>query len=409
MSCRQSLQQVTLFSAYFQKIGDFDMSKLFPSALKVSLSSAALAVAVLASSAAVAEPLRVCSDPDNLPFSKSDGPDKGLYIELAEKVGQRLGTPVEYVWWLSFNQRRALRNTMDGCDAYFALPADAEYRVKGIEKSKPFLNVSYAIVSPAGQVFTGLNDLKGKNVGVMYGSPPLIMLATREGFTWTTFRTHDELFAALNKGEVELALMWGPSAGFDNIKNFNSRWQIQPIRGEGLGGEVSVAVSKAKPELKDQINQALDTLKPEIQQLVKKYGFPTQTPLLINSANKTQLTRQQTSVAANSHKPSGFIKVGSNQSQQREWIVAADGNSIAEAQSNFNNKCSHCHGSNGASPVSERDLRKLSMRYQSEWKDVAYTTITKGRPDLGMPTWGGILPDEEIKAIIEFLVTVQKN
>lgn len=385
------------------------MSKLFPSALKVSLSSAALAVAVLASSAAVAEPLRVCSDPDNLPFSKSDGPDKGLYIELAEKVGQRLGTPVEYVWWLSFNQRRALRNTMDGCDAYFALPADAEYRVKGIEKSKPFLNVSYAIVSPAGQVFTGLNDLKGKNVGVMYGSPPLIMLATREGFTWTTFRTHDELFAALNKGEVELALMWGPSAGFDNIKNFNSRWQIQPIRGEGLGGEVAVAVSKAKPELKDQINQALDTLKPEIQQLVKKYGFPTQTPLLINSANKTQLTRQQTSVAANSHKPSGFIKVGSNQSQQREWIVAADGNSIAEAQSNFNNKCSHCHGSNGASPVSERDLRKLSMRYQSEWKDVAYTTITKGRPDLGMPTWGGILPDEEIKAIIEFLVTVQKN
>ncbi len=385
------------------------MSKLFPSALKVSLSSAALAVAVLASSAAVAEPLRVCSDPDNLPFSKSDGPDKGLYIELAEKVGQRLGTPVEYVWWLSFNQRRALRNTMDGCDAYFALPADAEYRVKGIEKSKPFLNVSYAIVSPAGQVFTGLNDLKGKNVGVMYGSPPLIMLSTREGFTWTTYRTHDELFAALNKGDVNVALMWGPSAGFDNLKSFNSRWQVQPIRGEGLGGDVAVAVSKAKPELKEQINQALDSLKPEIQQLVKKYGFPTQTPLLINSANKSQTTHQPAVVASVKQKPSGFIKVGTNQSQQREWLVANSGDSIAEAKSNFNNKCSHCHGSNGASPVSERDLRKLSMRYQSEWKDVAYTTITKGRPDLGMPTWAGILPDEEIRAIIEFLVTVQKN
>ena len=385
------------------------MSKLFPSALKVSLSSAALAVAVLASSAAVAEPLRVCSDPDNLPFSKSDGPDKGLYIELAEKVGQRLGTPVEYVWWLSFNQRRALRNTMEGCDAYFALPADAEYRVKGIEKSKAFLNVSYAIVSPVGQVFTGLDDLKGKNIGVMFGSPPLIMLSTREGFTWTTYRTHDELFAALNKGDVNVALMWGPSAGFDNLKSFNSRWQVQPIRGEGLGGDVAVAVSKAKPELKEQINQALDSLKPEIQQLVKKYGFPTQTPLLINSANKSQTTHQPAVVASVKQKPSGFIKVGTNQSQQREWLVANSGDSIAEAKSNFNNKCSHCHGSNGASPVSERDLRKLSMRYQSEWKDVAYTTITKGRPDLGMPTWAGILPDEEIRAIIEFLVTVQKN
>jgi ABC-type amino acid transport substrate-binding protein len=385
------------------------MSKLFQSALKTGLSSAALAVAVLTSSGAFAEPLRVCSDPDNLPFSKSDGPDKGLYIELAEKVGQRLGTTVEYVWWLSFNQRRALRNTMDGCDAYFALPADAEYRVKGIEKSKPFLNVSYAIVSPVGQVFTSLDDLKGKNIGVMYGSPPLIMLSTREGFTWTTYRTHDELFAALNKGDVNVALMWGPSAGFDNLKSFNSRWQVQPIRGEGLGGEVAVAVSKSKPELKEQINQALDSLKPEIQQLVKKYGFPTQTPLLVNSANKSQTTHQPTVVATAKQKQSGFIKVGSNQTQQREWLVANSGDSIAEAKSNFNNKCSHCHGSNGASPVSERDLRKLSMRYQSEWKDVAYTTITKGRPDLGMPTWGGILPDEEIKAIIEFLVTVQKN
>ncbi len=385
------------------------MSKLFQSALKTGLSSAALAVAVLTSSGAFAEPLRVCSDPDNLPFSKSDGPDKGLYIELAEKVGQRLGSPVEYVWWLSFNQRRALRNTMEGCDAYFALPADAEYRVKGIEKSKAFLNVSYAIVSPVGQVFTGLDDLKGKNIGVMFGSPPLIMLSTREGFTWTTYRTHDELFAALNKGDVNVALMWGPSAGFDNLKSFNSRWQVQPIRGEGLGGDVAVAVSKAKPELKEQINQALDSLKPEIQQLVKKYGFPTQTPLLINSANKSQTTHQPAVVASVRQKPSGFIKVGSNQSQQREWLVANSGDSIAEAKSNFNNKCSHCHGSNGASPVSERDLRKLSMRYQSEWKDVAYTTITKGRPDLGMPTWAGILPDEEIRAIIEFLVTVQKN
>jgi ABC-type amino acid transport substrate-binding protein/cytochrome c5 len=385
------------------------MSKLFHSALKTGLSSVAFAAAVFASPAAVADPLRVCSDPDNLPFSKSDGPDKGLYIELAEKVGQRLGTTVEYVWWLSFNQRRALRNTMDGCDAYFALPADAEYRVKGIEKSKPFLNVSYAIVSPVGQVFTGLDDLKGRNVGVLYGSPPLIMLASREGFTWTTFRSHDELFAALNKGELDVALMWGPSAGFDNIKNFNSRWQVQPIRGEGLGGEVAVAVSKAKPELREQINQALEALKPDIQQLVKKYGFPTQTPLLINSANKTQTHRQPAVVASSNPKSSGFIKVGSNQSQQREWIVANAGDSIAEAKSNFNNKCSHCHGSNGASPISERDLRKLSMRYQSEWKDVAYTTITKGRPDLGMPTWAGILPDEEIKAIIDFLVTVQKN
>jgi mono/diheme cytochrome c family protein len=49
------------------------------------------------------------------------------------------------------------------------------------------------------------------------------------------------------------------------------------------------------------------------------------------------------------------------------------------------------------------------MRYKETWRDVAYTTITKGRPDMGMPTWGGVIPEDEIKAIIKFLETVQKN
>lgn len=374
------------------------------------LSCIALVLAAMTSSwALAAEPLRVCSDPDNLPFSKSEGPEKGLYIDLAEMVGQRLGTTVEYVWWLSFNQRRALRNTMEGCDAYFALPADAEYRVKGVDKSKAFLNVSYAIVAPAGQTFTGLADLKGKRVGVMFGSPPQILLATREGYTWNTFRTHEQLFEALNKGEVDLALMWGPSAGFDNLKQFNSRWQVLPVRGESLGGQVAVAVSKSKPGLKDQINQALDDLQPEIAKLVTKYGFPTQSPIDLVRSTQSHVVTTSTLTAQSATNKSGFVRVGMKEQQRTEWVVANAGLSPEEAKSVFNNKCSHCHGQNGASPVQERDLRKLSMRYKENWKDVAYTTITKGRPDLGMPTWGGIIPEDEIKSIIEFLVTMQKN
>ncbi len=384
------------------------MFKLGSRGLRARLTFAALVMSAVTTSALSAEPLRVCSDPDNLPFSKSEGPEKGLYIDLAEMVGKRLGTSVEYVWWLSFNQRRALRNTMEGCDAYFALPADAEYRVKGVEKSNAFLNVSYAIVAPVGQHFTGLPDLKGKRVGVMFGSPPQILLATREGYTWNTFRTHEQLFEALNKGEVDLALMWGPSAGFDNLKQFNSRWQVLPVRGESLGGQVAVAVSKSKPGLKDQINQALDDLQPEIAKLVVKYCFPTQSPIELVRSTKSKHAPAATLQTAQSKSSSGFVRVGLKEQDKTEWVVANAGLSPEEAKSVFNNKCSHCHGQNGASPVQERDLRKLKLRYKDEWKDVAFTTITKGRPDLGMPTWGGILPDDEIKSIIEFLVTMQK-
>ena len=379
------------------------MSKSFNSALRSRLSMAALAVSALAAPMVSADTLRVCSDPDNLPFSKSEGPDKGLYIELAEKVGQRLGTPVEYVWWLSFNQRRALRNTMEGCDAYFALPADAEYRVRGLDKSTAFLNLSYALVAPKGQSFSGLADLKGKRVGVLFGSPPQILLASSgDGYSSTTYRTHEQVFAALEKGEIELALMWGPSAGFENKTQHQSRWQVLPISGESLTGQVAVAVSKEKPQLKDQINKALEELKPEIQQLTLKYGFPTQVPLLLNSAKSkpTYLAQAHTTKAV---KPS-FIKVA-NKTAPTEWVVAdaTAAFDLAEVRSNFNNKCSHCHAPNGASPVQERDLRKLKVRYGEEWKKVTYDTITKGRIEYGMPVWGGILPDHEIQDIIRFL------
>ncbi len=379
------------------------MNKFIFRFVKTALTATALMAATFTSSMA-ADALRVCSDPDNLPFSKSEGADKGLYIELADMVGQRMGAKVEYVWWLSFNQRKALRNTMEGCDAYFALPADAEYKVKGLTKSNAFLNVSYAIVAPQGLTVTTLSDLKPKKIGVLHASPPQILLASKGGYTASTFRSQEEVFEALNKKEIDAALLWGPSAGFDNKKLFDNRWQVIPINGEGLGGQVAVAVSKDNPELKERINKALEELKPEIQQLTVKYGFPLQVPLIVN-VRKTDTHYAQSTVTP---AKTGFMKV-SDKPKQREWLVAESGDTIAEAKSNFNNKCSHCHGSNGASPISERDLRKLSMRYKEEWKDVAYNTITKGRPDLGMPTWGGILPEEEIKAIIEFLATTQKK
>jgi ABC-type amino acid transport substrate-binding protein/mono/diheme cytochrome c family protein len=388
------------------------MFKLGFNSTRGFLTSSAMVLAAFTSNFATAvEPLRVCSDPDNLPFSKSEGADRGLYIDLAEMVGKRLGTTVEYVWWLSFNQRRALRNTMESCDAYFALPADAQYRVKGVDKSNAFLNLSYAIVAPAGQTFKGLADLKGKRVGVMFSSPPQLLLATREGYTWNTFRTHEQLFEALNNGEVDLALMWGPSAGFDNLKQFNSRWQVLPVSGDGMTGQVAVAVSKSKPGLKDQINQALEDLKPEIAMLSVKYGFPSQAPIELVRSNQSFNPASNTLTAQNKPVPakSGFVRVGMKETQKPEWLVANASLSPDEAKSVFNNKCSHCHGANGASPVQERDLRKLTLRYKDEWKDVALTTISKGRPDYGMPAWNGIIPDEEMKSIIEFLATVQKK
>ena len=173
--------------------------------LITSMIAAVCTAGALVAPAVAAETLRVCADPDNLPFSKSEGPERGLYIELADMVARRLGMPVEYVWWLSFNQRKALRNTIldDGCDAYFALPYDADYKTRGLARTHAFMDVGYAVVAPPGSNFASLSDLKGKRVAVQFASTPQLVLSTREGYTMTTFRSaklpYDQLFARLMK------------------------------------------------------------------------------------------------------------------------------------------------------------------------------------------------------------------
>ena len=389
------------------------MPKLLVKKSVVALKATLLLAGVLSLSMAKADTLRFCSDPDNLPFSKSEGVEKGLYIDLADLVAKRLGSSVEYVWWLTHNQRRAIRNTMDSCDAYFALPASADYKVRGLEKSHSFLNVGYAVVSANSFNFAALGDLKGKRVGVLHGSPPHVLLSSQEGYQPKNYLNQDEIFAALAAGEVDAGMLWGPSAGFDNQKKFQGRWKVTPVSGQGLNGQVAVAVSKNKPELKEKINQALTDLEPEIKQLQAKYGFPQAAPIALDAKGSWSTVSESVAVGM-AHAPVQHAAVAlPKRAVAQQSDLSANMIKVADepidAKASFNSKCSHCHGQNGASPQSERDLRKLSMRYKETWRDVAYTTITKGRPEMGMPTWGGVIPEDEIKAIIKFLETVQKN
>ncbi len=393
------------------------MPKLLVTPGSVAFKTAAVFAGLFAMSVASADTFKVCSDPDNLPFSKSEGSDKGLYIELAEMVGKRLGSSVEYVWWLTHNQRRAVRNTMDSCDAYFALPASADYKVKGADKSRAFLDVGYAIVAPASFKFGSLDDLKGKRVGVLHGSTPHILLSSEQGHEPRNYRDQDGVFEALVKGEVDAAILWGPNAGFENQTKFQNRWQITPVAGHGLNGQVAVAVAKNKPELKEKIDQALTELQPEIKKLQQKYGFPQTAPVVLDAKGSWNSITEQVAggtaqAGVKKFSDKGVMTMtlagGSKADLQANMVKVADVN-MDDVKAMFNSRCSHCHGQNGASPQQERDLRKLSKRYEDKWKDVAHTTITNGRPELGMPNWGGTLSDGEIRNIIKFLETIQRK
>ena len=396
--------------------------------LKALAFAAALAAGALVAPAASAEPLRVCADPDNLPFSKSEGPERGMYVELAELVGKQLNQPVEYTWYSTQMQRRALRNTIlqDACDAVFALPANAEYKVRGLQRSQPFFQVSYAIVAAPNFAFKSLDDLKSQRIAVQYGSTPHILVNQLEGFKSTTYRSAEEALGALAKGEVDIAFLWGPVAGYENKTRWASRWRVTPVSGHDLAGEVAVAVRSGKDDLAKAIDRALLELKPQIGALADKYGFPRETPINLALAQGPLMLRAAALaqvrvpaslvVAVNDTVPAKPAKTkggAAKNSAAPEVAPAAPAAPVLSeaAQAGriqFNDRCSHCHGSDGYSPVRERDVRYLKMRYSDKWQETATVTIKNGRPDAGMPTWKDILKESDVQQIISFLVTVQK-
>ncbi|MBL8884196.1 MAG: transporter substrate-binding domain-containing protein [Hyphomicrobium sp.] len=363
--------------------------------------------------------MRVCADPDDLPFSHAGTPAQGIYADVAELVASRLEMQPEYYWWLSVAQKKALRNTLlaGNCDAYFALPPSAATRQISI--SKPFMTVSYAIVADRGFAYQSLTSLRDKRVAVQFGTPPQILLAQAEGIKTFTVRTSKEGLESLSHGDVDVAFLWGPEAGYLNAQRFNSQWQVTPVKGEGLQTEIGIAVRAEDQDLLQKLNTALDDLKPQIEGVSRKYAMPAGAPV------QTALN-DSGAAAAELAKPTQFettseTKVAADDASQHAATAApttapsaapappAPTLSVEEARSFFNNHCSHCHAPNAQSPIQERDLRRLSKRYKDKWRDVATTTIKKGRTELGMPTWEDILTDQDIQNVLVFLETIQKN
>jgi mxaJ protein len=178
--------------------------------------------------ASAAEPLRVCSDPNNMPFSNTKG--EGFENKIAELLGRELGRPVTYFW--SPQRRGFVRNTLsaDRCDVIVGVPAGFD----PVATTKPYYESSYVFVSRRSRALAvrSLDDprLKRLRIGIQitgddYDNPPAAQaLAARhiitnvQGFTvYGDYSKPDPqrgIVDAVARGAVDLAIVWGPLAGY---------------------------------------------------------------------------------------------------------------------------------------------------------------------------------------------------
>jgi polar amino acid transport system substrate-binding protein len=382
---------------------------------------AAMLAGSLGSPGEAAEALRVCADPDNLPFSSSDPSEPGLYVELAELIAARMALRAEYTWWLTHYGRRAVRNTLlaDRCDAYFGLPNDKGFMGRSLILSRPFLDVGEVIIAPPSLAFSTLADLKTARLAVQFASSPQLLLASQGGFQVVTFRLAEEALDALAGRDVDAAFVWGPTAGYYNKKKLGGAYRVVPVAGEGLQWQVTIGVRKDREDLRISIDRALAALEPDIHRLAEKYGFPLAPAIDLRS--RADATGGPRLVAPDSPQPVSFDPTRPRTAAQNRPRLVAEapaattptnpfqGNAevIPAGRSQFNQHCAHCHSPNAMSPEPSRDLRRLRLRYGERMTEVAFTTVTSGASARGMPPWKEVLGEETIWKIITFLESVQ--
>ncbi len=262
----------------------------------VTLAALAGVVSMLAGIAAVAAPrklLRVCADPNNLPFSNDRG--EGFENKLAELVAREMGVEVHYTWWA---QRRGfVRNTLNAgaCDVIMGVPSSFELA----RVTRPYYRSGYVFVYPAssGVEIRSLDDpvLRRLRIGVHtigddYANvPPAHALAARGiisnvvGYSiygnYTEPNPPARLIEALARGELDVAIAWGPLAGY------TARQQAVPLKLVPVSPEIdlpflpfvfdiSMGVRREDVLLQEQLDGILLRKGAEIDALLDQFGVP---------------------------------------------------------------------------------------------------------------------------------------
>jgi len=233
--------------------------------------------------------LRVCGDPDNLPFSNSKG--EGFENKIAEVVARDLGLTLTYYWWP--HQRGLIRNTLRAgtCDVLISIP-------KGYDPvlwTKPYYRSAYVVaqLNTNGRKITSLDDpaLKQLKIGAHAGSPPYDALAERglsgNLVTYPLFfdprvtdpaRRPAKLLEDVVTGELDVAVAWGPMAGyFATTSPAKSSMTLAPLADEPripMTYEFSMGVAKGNQALKQQLEAVVDRHQAEITKILEDYGIP---------------------------------------------------------------------------------------------------------------------------------------
>jgi quinoprotein dehydrogenase-associated probable ABC transporter substrate-binding protein len=229
--------------------------------------------------------LRVCADPNNLPFS--DEKQEGFENKIADVVADALGLKLDYTWFpqvIGF-----VRNTLQAhrCDLVMGTVAGDEI----MQTTNPYYFTTYVMAyrSDKGLALLSLQDpkLTGLSLGVVSATPPSDLLVRHNLMSHTkpyqlTIDTRAEapahkMIQDVLDGTIDVGLLWGPIAGYYR-KHDQLPLTLVPIN-EELGAprmkyHIAMGVRGNEPEWRRRINSVILQQQSAITAILRGYGVP---------------------------------------------------------------------------------------------------------------------------------------
>ncbi|MBD9357111.1 substrate-binding domain-containing protein [Methylomonas albis] len=267
-----------------------------PDALRIAFLAAILS---FATAVAADSELRVCADPDNLPFSNQK--QEGFENKIAKLLADDLGMKLNFYWQ---KQRQGyIRETLGAkyCDVMMGVPHGYER----VLSTRPYYRSGYAFVTARGRhlAFKSFDDprLHKLKIGLHAigidgsNSPPANALARRGivenivGYSMWGEESIDnpqgEIVSAVAKQEIDVAIVWGPIGGYF-AKPFGKALVVTPAPADAdmpsmpFDFDISLGVRKGEEAFAAQLEQSLTRKQREIQDILTAYNVPLIKPFL---------------------------------------------------------------------------------------------------------------------------------
>ena len=243
--------------------------------------------------------LRVCADPNSLPQSNQLG--EGYENKIAEALAHDLGKKVEYTY---FPQRMGfVRNTLRSrdqqtlqykCDLIIGVPKGYDVTAT----TQPYMHSIYALVFEPHGALQGLQapedllklppaKLHALHIGLFAQTPgsdwvlknglieQAVMYAAQSG---DPKETPDSIVERdLAAGKIDVAVVWGPVAGFIAGRHTDKGWVALPFKPDPqikFDYEISMGLRQGEKDWQKTLDDWISAHHTEIRQILTAYHIP---------------------------------------------------------------------------------------------------------------------------------------